>query len=209
MTRSPFTKTLRQRPLDAVNPRRYASGTQAGDLRRRRRIDVLEIQEHYLAIDRRELPYERVDLSERALAVESRLFVDGIWKRVDRFRVDERGSVSLRAYHVRRGDVVRHPVHPRPQRTPAVEPGKAPPQRDVDLLEEISPPVGVRLVGAREALQRAAVRVCEFGVQVARTLGGWAIHSGSRRRGDFLTGRAPACPLLTLKPRAQSPEPRA
>ncbi len=36
----------------------------------------------------------------------------------------------------------------------------------MNLLEEIAPPVGIRLVGTREALQRAAVLFCYAGIEI-------------------------------------------
>ena len=54
--------------------------------------------------------------------------------------------------------VVRHPIDPGAQRAPPVEPGQAPPQRQVDLLHQIPPPVGIGLIRPGQPLERRPER---------------------------------------------------
>ena len=60
---------------------------------------------------------------------------------------DQRRRMGATAYDLGRGGVVRDPVDPGAQGTPAVEAGQAPPQRDVNLLQQVAPAVGVSFVG--------------------------------------------------------------
>ena len=62
-------------------------------------------------------------------------------------------------------DVVGDAVHPRAQRTAVLESREAPPQRDVDVLQQITLLVGVPLIGARQASERRSVRRGRLGVQ--------------------------------------------
>ena len=125
MTRSPFPKTLRQQLLDAVHSGRHVTGAQAGNLRRRRRVDLLEIQEHHLPIDRRQLPYERVDPVKGPLTVEPLLFIDRLRQRIESTGLDECRGMGLRSNDARSGDVVSDSVDPCPQRALPLEAGKA------------------------------------------------------------------------------------
>src|SRR5262245_55670794 len=138
MTRSPFTKALRQQLFNAVHPRGDVPGAQAGNLRCRRRVDLLEIQEHDLPIDRWQFPYERVDPVERPLAVEPLLFIDRLPQRIERTGFDECRRMGLRPDDVRCRDVVRDAVDPRAQRALPLEAGEAAPQRNMNFLEEIA-----------------------------------------------------------------------
>ena len=48
-------------------------------------------------------------------------------------------------------------IDPRPQRAAPVEAGEAAPQGEVDLLQQIAPSIGIRLVGPRQSLERRTV----------------------------------------------------
>jgi hypothetical protein len=52
--------------------------------------------------------------------------------------------------------IVSHPIDPRSERAPAVEPREAAPERDVDLLQEVAAPVGIRLIRPRETSELLA-----------------------------------------------------
>jgi hypothetical protein len=53
--------------------------------------------------------------------------------------------------------VVGDPVYPGPQTTTSIVGGKAPPDRDVDLLEQILPFIRIRFITPGEALERPVV----------------------------------------------------
>jgi hypothetical protein len=54
------------------------------------------------------------------------------------------------------GGVVGDTVDPGAQAAAPVEPGQAAPERDVDILDQVTPRIGVGLVGPRQALDRRA-----------------------------------------------------
>jgi hypothetical protein len=70
---------------------------------------------------------------------------------------------------------VSDPVHPSPQRAPAIESSEAPPERDVNILEQVATLVGITLVRARKPFER------------------WTECSGSVRILLALTGRPAGC----------------
>lgn len=82
----------------------------------------------------------------------------------------ERGELEPAQAHpardVRCRRVVRHPIDPRaPGATPVVA-GKRPPEREVNVLDQVSADVGVGLVGVRQALQPISERRGRFPIEV-------------------------------------------
>src|SRR4029453_9508706 len=137
MVKDRFVKATGQYLLDSVNSRRDIAGRQPRDLGDRRRVDFFEIEKHHLSIDRTKVANQVIQPVECSPAIEPVLFVDRIRDRFEILAGDQTGRTRSRSNHVRRGDVVRHPVQPGPDRTAAVETREAAPQRDMDLLEQI------------------------------------------------------------------------
>jgi hypothetical protein len=62
-------------------------------------------------------------------------------------------------------------IDPRPHGTAAIETGEAAPQRDVDLLEEVPPLVGIPFVSASQPLQCGPVLRGHLGIPVVPGFG--------------------------------------
>lgn len=115
-----------------------------------------------------QLPYQFVQSVQRPSTIEQILRVDRVGNRLEIVRREEDWRVRLRSNRMRRGNVVAHTVDPRPHRTATIEAGKAAPQGDVDLLKQVPVLVGIPLIRARQALQRAAIFDGDLGVQTLR-----------------------------------------
>ena len=157
-------------------------------------VHVFEMRHDHLAVERVEAP----DQPQQALAraASSRAPRPGpsarrVGEAVGFF---ERGELEPAQAHpagdVRGRRVVRHPVDPGALRTAPVVTGKRPPEREMDVLQQVAAGVGVGLVGVRQALEPVAERAGRFPIEVV--LAGPrcpASYAGSRWRRDYLTAR--------------------
>ncbi len=64
-----------------------------------------------------------------------------------------------------RSHVVRDPVQPNPERAPPVELREAPPELQVDLLQQVAARFRIELIGARQTIERRAMALCRLFVQ--------------------------------------------
>lgn len=81
---------------------------------------------------------------------------------VNLVETDQRGCVRATANDPRCGGVVRDAVDPRSQRTPAVEKRQAPPEREVDFLQEVTASFGIVLIGPREPLDGGSEAISDL-----------------------------------------------
>jgi len=96
-----------------------------------------------------------------------RLCITVIWHRVERLeRHPLPRALAAMADHMRRRHVMRDPIHPCSERASAVEAFEAPPDAQVNLLEEILSLVRVGLIRTRETPKRGAVRGRRFLVEI-------------------------------------------
>ena len=109
---------------------------------------------------------------ERAAAIERLLFAGG---RGERFQAvierDDARRVGPRPKHLRDRRVVSDPVDPGPKGASAVESSKAPPERDMNLLQQVATFVRVAFVRPRQPLQRRAERRGGLGIQLLAIAG--------------------------------------
>src|SRR5262245_33933414 len=152
-----LVKAPNQDVLDATHFCGDVRSRQAGDLCDRRSVQLFEIQQHDLPIEWLQLSDQVMHLFERSMSIEHVLFVSNLDHRFNAFvERDERRCVGLRSQHFRRNGVVSNAVDPRPNRAPPVESGKASPQRDVDLLQQVATSLLVAFVRPGKPFERRA-----------------------------------------------------
>ena len=103
----------------------------------------------FKALDQRQEP-----LNIRALFIRMIL---NVRHRLDRFHRHQHAVLTLLPDHVRRRDIVRHAIHPRSKRAPAIEPGETAPQRHVNILQQVAAFFRIDFISARQAVQRPAI----------------------------------------------------
>jgi hypothetical protein len=93
----------------------------------------------------------------RMVAVRLRLTVKEAGLGFERVQIDEPCRSAPIAQDMGRRDIVSDPIYPGSQTAAPVEGGKASPKGDMDLLEQVAPPVGIGFIAPREAAERRAV----------------------------------------------------
>ena len=61
--------------------------------------------------------------------------------------------------NMRSSDIVRHAIEPGAERASPIKSAEAPPQGDVNLLQQVAPQIGITLVSASQPLQRGSIRL--------------------------------------------------
>ena len=81
--------------------------------------------------------------------------------------------------------VVRHSIDPRAQRASTVIASEAAPQRDVNVLQQVAPCLGVAFVAAGQPLERRAERARRLGIAFLLALA----PDGIAHSGQIVAGR--------------------
>ena len=103
------------------------------DFRYRRRVFVLEVEEHHLPIERTETLNQPMESIESTLSIEAVFPIDGVCDGVE-ILVDrhQRAGTGARPEDAGNRGVVRHAIDPRAQRASAVIARETSPQRHVN-----------------------------------------------------------------------------
>jgi hypothetical protein len=148
----------RKKGFETMKPRGDMSRRKSGDLSDLGGAEALEIECGDLAIDRLQASDEcgqplhvRAALSVALEIVGSRDVLKGL-EPVEGLCPEAPSFEDMRG-----ADIVRDAIDPGSFRTGPVEQGKAPPEGEVDLLNEVASEVAVGLVGAGETLQSGTV----------------------------------------------------
>ena len=142
-TASSLVKALPENLFNAMYFRSHVARGQSGDVANRCGLDALEVEEDDLTIERREGLHQRKNPLHRPLLIGFDLDAVVCRHRRELVETDERWCVRAPPDDLRRRGVVRHAVDPGAKRAPPVEPGEAPPECDVNFLEEIAPPIAI------------------------------------------------------------------
>jgi hypothetical protein len=121
---------------------------------------VLEVEEHHLSIEWTQTLNQCVEPVQRATTIDALLAIDDLSESIQILRVyrDERRRSGPRPDDPRDRGVVGHAIHPRAQRAAAVIASQAPPQGDVNVLQQVASSVRVSFVAAGQPLERGAER---------------------------------------------------
>jgi hypothetical protein len=132
-------------------------------------VEPFEVQQNQLSLEWFKSVNHRHQVFTGPAIVELLFVIDAVRHCRQLVEANETGSAPSPPDHLRRRDVVRDPVDPGAQRAPSVEGGKAAPHGEVDLLEQVEARIGVGFVGARQPLERGAIRRSCLGVQTVLT----------------------------------------
>lgn len=150
--------------LDPMYPHGHIRGRQPRDFSDGHRVHIFQIGNDDLTVERLELLNQpRQPLQIDALMRVARIFFRKLF---EFFQIHEILKRLPLPNHVRRGDMVRHAIDPRSQRTAGIERPKAPPQLKMNFLEQVAPFFRIHLVSAREPFERAAQLIRRVFVQV-------------------------------------------
>ncbi len=169
----------RENGLDAVNPGSRVGCRDAGDVGDFVGALTLEVEQHHLAVERREAVHEfheAFDL-KGAIGIVSRRQGPGI--------IERNPAMADRSADVGRGGVVGDSVDPGFERAAVIEGAEALPEGGVDFLQEVLARGVVGFIGRGEACERraevasaAGVEVglsCAFGVRIVALAPGWVV----------------------------------
>lgn len=167
---SSFMKTLAEDSLDAVDFRCDIARREAGDIANRGGVLTFQVKQNDLSIERSQRAYQGENPLHRPIATCLSLAVALTWHRRELIEADQRRRTRPSPSDLRCGGVVSHAVRPGPERTTAIELGKAPPQGDVNVLQQVTSAVGVGLVCACQPLEGRAKRCVGLLVEVGGIL---------------------------------------
>ena len=120
-----------------------------------------------MTIDRLEALNQRVQTIQRLLAIGEMRGMVGVRQILQFFQADQFLDMNPPLAHdVGRGDIVRDTISPGTQGASAIKSAKASPERDMNLLHQITTEIGISLVSASQPLQCRSVRLGYFGIKV-------------------------------------------
>jgi len=188
-------KTSRQHPFDAVHFHGDGTLRHADQLADCLCVHAFQIAEHHLTIERGELLNERPQPPDLQPAIEA---VRGLgWIRRGRIELVQRDELmASKPEHpgnVCGGGVVGDAIDPRPQGAAPIERRQTPPNREVDVLEQIPEFVGIGFVSVREPLDRGAKRVENLMIE---DLASGPARGGLGSRHIQVVGRRPIFSLM-------------
>src|SRR5262245_10417870 len=149
-------KPATEKFLDPMNFRGDVSWRKARDLSNRSSVRSLEIEEDDLLVLRLESLNQCPKMLQGLLLVHAVRTVR-LQSHFDFFETNERRSPHFSPNDYRRGRVVGDAVNPGLERASPFKPFEAQPKSDVDFLQEISPIVGIGLIGPGQPVERFTV----------------------------------------------------
>ena len=165
------SKAALQQLLDAVNLLRDVAGRQAKHVADGRRVQILQVEEDHVAIDRFELPYQLAQpFGDGRFVVQAldRRFLRPLIELLEADQMRASG-ISMPA-HEARGRVVRHAVDPGAQRALIPESREAAPDGDMDVLQQVLLQTTIPLIRGRQARDRRPKVGDGAGIEIVLTL---------------------------------------
>jgi len=148
-----------------MNPNSHVPWRQSRDFSDGCRIQVFEIADDDLAIERFEsLNQGRKPVQIRPLVRRLRPF-RFVRESLEFFQRYEARKDAALTDNVRRRHMVGNAVDPCPQGAAAIVPLKTPPQLEVNILAQVAAFVRIRFVGPREPFERRSEAIRRIGVQ--------------------------------------------
>ena len=153
--------------FDSMNLNPHMAGGNPHDLRNGRCIEAFEVQQHHVTFKRFQFMDQFEQPIDRHSLIRVPYRVGTVGKGFDLLETEEFSrSCPVLTDDMRRCRIVRNSVYPCTKRTSGLVLFQTEPQGEMNILQEISPLVGIRLMSPREPLKRGAMNPRRFPIEV-------------------------------------------